>query len=841
MSGSCSIRRRRAIIRLAGCPVVAIVISCSVLSGSHAGAQGFCFSAAVNYAAGDGPYSVFAVDLDGDGDQDLAVANISSSNVSVLKNNGDGTFAAAVHYPVGVSPRSVFASDLDGDDDADLAVANLNSDNISVLKNNGDGTFFAVAVNYPAGDGPVSVFAADLDGDYDADLAVANYWSKNVSVLKNNGNGVFAAAVNYAAGDYPTSVSVADLDGDNDADLAVANEVGDNVSVLKNNGNGTFAAAVNYAAGDAPLSVFAADLDGDQYTDLAVANYSSSNTVSVLKNNGDGSFAAAVNYAAGSFPAAVFADDLDGDGDQDLAAVNNGNNNVSVLRNNGDGTFATPVNYAAGNSPFSVFAADLDGDGDQDLAVANQPSDSVSVLKNCLLPIVVSSLSNSGLGSLRSAIETANTHIGPDTIAFSVAGTISLLSPLAAILDAIGGTVILGFTAPGASSPMLPSVVLDGSSSMPGPGLELASPDNRVEGLTFRNFAGPGIAVTGALSLGNTVTACRFYGNAGPGIDLGDDGITPNDPTDADTGPNTLLNYPFFDSILEVGLDTFAVYGRATVSSRVELFLAAEAGNPGRQPEPTIHGPAYTLLGSTVAAGDGSFSFLGIAMPEWSLVTATATDPAGNTSELALNKTLTPDPLRITAYSELVAPARGVLAMPLTSPTMQIVVISPPNALGKRDTIGPPPMWPNTFGPRATYDSLTDHNSGGIVDTRVKIVSPDSGEYQIKYILIGDPGNYLTGIGIDGHAEVKKQIAFASVGQVVDTTYHLAPPARGELNGDGVIDVFDVVASIDMVFSGAPMPDPPELVDVNCDGVPDVFDVVYLIDYAFSGGLAPCQ
>jgi len=203
-----------------------------------------------------------------------------------------------------------------------------------------------------------------------------------------------------------------------------------------------------------------------------------------------------------------------------------------------------------------------------------------------------------------------------------------------------------------------------------------------------------------------------------------------------------------------------------------------------------------------------------------------------------LNKPLTPDPLRITAYSEPVPPVRGVLSMPLTSPTMQVVVISPPNSLGHIDSIGPSF---NTFGSRAIYDSLTDHNSGGLVDTRVKIVSPDSGEYQIKYVLIGDPGSYLTGIGIDGHAEVKKQIAFASMGQVIDTTYHLAPPTRGELNGDGVIDVFDVIASIDMIFSGAPMPDSPELLDVNCDEVPDVFDVIYLIDYAFSGGPAPCQ
>ena len=81
------------------------------------------------------PYSVCAADLDGDGDSDLAVANYSSNNVSILKNNGDGTFAAAVNYGVGINPVSVCAADLDGDGDSDLAVANSGSNDVSILIN----------------------------------------------------------------------------------------------------------------------------------------------------------------------------------------------------------------------------------------------------------------------------------------------------------------------------------------------------------------------------------------------------------------------------------------------------------------------------------------------------------------------------------------------------------------------------------------------------------------------------------------------------------------------------------------------------------------------------------
>ncbi len=93
------------------------------------------FYARIDYGAGDEPHSVFAVDLDGDGYNDLAVANWGSANVSVLLNNGDGMFQQAVNYGAGNRPWSVFAADLDGDGDNDLAVANEGSDNVSILIN----------------------------------------------------------------------------------------------------------------------------------------------------------------------------------------------------------------------------------------------------------------------------------------------------------------------------------------------------------------------------------------------------------------------------------------------------------------------------------------------------------------------------------------------------------------------------------------------------------------------------------------------------------------------------------------------------------------------------------
>jgi len=53
-------------------------------------------------------------DLNGDGKPDLAVAN-SGNTVSVLLNNGNGSFAARVDYPTGGGPESIAAADLNGE------------------------------------------------------------------------------------------------------------------------------------------------------------------------------------------------------------------------------------------------------------------------------------------------------------------------------------------------------------------------------------------------------------------------------------------------------------------------------------------------------------------------------------------------------------------------------------------------------------------------------------------------------------------------------------------------------------------------------------------------------
>jgi hypothetical protein len=110
--------------------------------------------------------------------------------VTILRNNGSGKFTQPASSPMaaGDAPYGIVTAELDGDGDQDLAITNYNDDNVMILRNNGK---FTVSSLVAVGDGPTGVVAADLDGDDDQDLAVANSGSDNVTIFFNNGSGKF--------------------------------------------------------------------------------------------------------------------------------------------------------------------------------------------------------------------------------------------------------------------------------------------------------------------------------------------------------------------------------------------------------------------------------------------------------------------------------------------------------------------------------------------------------------------------------------------------------------------------------------------------------------------------
>ncbi|MFI5007067.1 MAG: FG-GAP repeat domain-containing protein, partial [Solirubrobacterales bacterium] len=247
---------------------------------------------------GINPNSLAVGEFNGDGAQDLAVAvfggnTTTARSTAVLLGTGTGVFQPAVSYDADRGPLWVDLADFNGDGEQDLVVANFGADTVSVLLGNGNGTFQA-PLALPGGAcsappcGAAAAVPGDFDGDGAQDLVVVDYRSYEVAVLMGNGNGTFGAPVPYATGPSPATIAVTDLTGDGVPDLAVPNwdfNAGNTLSVLVGNGDGTFQAAqtVSVLGGRGVLGIAAADYNGDGKLDLAISNYGG-NSVTVMIN-----------------------------------------------------------------------------------------------------------------------------------------------------------------------------------------------------------------------------------------------------------------------------------------------------------------------------------------------------------------------------------------------------------------------------------------------------------------------------------------------------------------------------------------------------------------------------
>lgn len=187
-------------------------------------------------AVGNQPASITSGQFTASLHQDLAVANAGDGTVSVLLGNGNGTFGLPTNYSVGGRPVCVVAADLTGtvNGNLDLAVASLSSSTVTVLFGNGQGSFSG-AQSYGVGGEPASIAVGFFGGNTSVmDLAVADRLSNTISVLFNTGNGTFASPKNIPVGLNPQSLVAADFNLDNWPDIASVNAGSGTVSVLLN-------------------------------------------------------------------------------------------------------------------------------------------------------------------------------------------------------------------------------------------------------------------------------------------------------------------------------------------------------------------------------------------------------------------------------------------------------------------------------------------------------------------------------------------------------------------------------------------------------------------------------
>jgi hypothetical protein len=323
----------------------------------------------------DGASAVIAVDLDADGDVDLASAAGTSGVISWHENldGAGGSWAAHLVSDSVAGARSVAAGDIDGDGDLDLASASFDADTIAWHDNlDGAGTAWLKRAVTTGADGATAVLAADLDLDGDIDLASASANDDTLAWYESfDGTGTaWIERTITTAADGAAALALADVNGDGRPDLLAASELDDTVAWYRNNGTAALFRGEIVISGlaDGARGVAAADVDGDGDTDALSAS-SNDGTIAWHENTDSlgGAWTAHPISAAAGGARSVAAGDIDDDGKIDALSAAFDIDTVAWYQNGGDGGGPPPppeggpgLDLKPGNCP-NVFNAKSHG------------------------------------------------------------------------------------------------------------------------------------------------------------------------------------------------------------------------------------------------------------------------------------------------------------------------------------------------------------------------------------------------------------------------------------------------------------------------------------------------
>jgi len=344
-----------------------------------------CYLPRIGFPSRIDPCAIAVGDLNDDGHLDVVVPNSDFDHleapdnyVSVLLGDGDGNLGAPIpflaggDYAVGVS-----IADLDGDGIDDLVVANSDARTLTLLRGTGPAVF-GTNGSIEVGDSPVMAALADLDFDGDLDIAVTNAASHEVHVSRGYGTGAFGPATAYPVSS-PWELVIVDISGDGRPDIASTSDEG--ITLLYAEDDGEFSDAGALTTGLSPLGLVAADLDGNGWPDLVSANAIGS--LSVWMSHGSNDLESRPEVPVGSAPRSIAPGDFDMDGKLDLAIADDGhpgNDVVHIVQGNGAGDLQAVAVYTVGDTPSNVRAGDFNEDGVLDLVTSDQYSNEVGML-----------------------------------------------------------------------------------------------------------------------------------------------------------------------------------------------------------------------------------------------------------------------------------------------------------------------------------------------------------------------------------------------------------------------------------------------------------------------------
>ena len=339
----------------------------------------------------DGLKSLYTVDLDGDGDMDILGASDPGDKLMWYENDGSQNFTANVIASGATvdALHSVFATDLDNDGDIDIITSGKSSSTkINYYLNNGSEVFTKFDFkNEIIGASSKTVYVADMDNDGDKDMVYLSVASNGyVAIAENDGSLSFSNSTVDSSMASPWGMYVEDIDSDGDLDIIVGTVITgtntDKISWYENDGSGSFTEQSITTTADSVRSVFVIDVDGDGDMDFLSTSVDN-NSVSWWQNNGSEVFTKIDIDTGANGATDVTAADVDGDGDIDVLSANQTDTTIALYLNNGSEVFTKKIiTNSLGGARFVHFS-DLDSDGDLDIITA-ATSDDLSWFENKL-------------------------------------------------------------------------------------------------------------------------------------------------------------------------------------------------------------------------------------------------------------------------------------------------------------------------------------------------------------------------------------------------------------------------------------------------------------------------
>ncbi|RFN57923.1 T9SS type A sorting domain-containing protein [Marixanthomonas ophiurae] len=347
------------------------------------------------------PYTVFSIDMDGDGDQDILSAAPGSDKIAWQKNlDGQGNFSEPITISQLDYPISINAADIDGDGDMDV-VSESHNDHIVGWFENMDGlvTSFEAHLFPQLNDNPYITYPLDVDDDGDIDIISGgiNYGIFYYENLNGQGNFGSPQVINNNFKSVE-SVKAVDLDGDGDMDLVAADWINDVLFWHENNGGGNYGPEQIISTELlSSYSLVSKDIDNDGDADIVASSFEGSSVVWFENIDGQGTFGplrVIDDNVSGAYE--IYAEDLDSDGDIDVLSAIYFDNTVYWYENDGTGNFGEPQIISSNvNGATCIFADDFNGDGKMDVLASSQRNDEIIWFENLGPLAIEENLANS--------------------------------------------------------------------------------------------------------------------------------------------------------------------------------------------------------------------------------------------------------------------------------------------------------------------------------------------------------------------------------------------------------------------------------------------------------------